>query len=156
MVKMNDWKVKIRTLTDFNNDLNLIHYSSRHFQRFLETKSKSITGHLNGSNSISNNNISDEIFALVCYLLKNKLIICYSYYLSLLIFRFFCFFMLHRTQWYKINHIDPLTIYRHQYIPKKYKLHFQKKKDRHHNTCLNLWIKTHCLTWTSPLIFLIS
>ena len=35
MVKINYWKVQIHVLTDFNHNLNLIHYLSHNFQRYL-------------------------------------------------------------------------------------------------------------------------
>ena len=33
--KINYWKVQIHALTDFNDNLNLIHYFSHNFQRYL-------------------------------------------------------------------------------------------------------------------------
>ena len=153
MVKMNYWKVQIHVLTDFNQNLNLIHYLSHNFQICPgELKVKSQTGHRNGSNGISNKTVSDKFVALLCYLLKYKLIVCYSSYLSLFVFHLFT---MQRIQHWNITHIDPLTMYQIQYVPKVFKLHCQKKKDRHQNISLNLWIKTHCFTWTSPLISLI-
>ena len=144
--KMNYWKVQIHVITDFNNNLNLIHYLSHNFQRCLgKLKVKTQTGHWNGSNGISNKKVSDKFIDLSCYLLKYKLIVCYSYYLSL----FISFFStLQRTEHWKITRINPLKMYRLQYIHQKYKLYCHKEKYRHHKICLNLWIKTHCLTWT--------
>ena len=154
MVKMNYWEVQIHVLTYFNHNLTLIHYLSHNFQRWLRNfKLKAWAYHRNGINVISNKTVSDDSVALLCYLLKNRLIICSSSNLSLFIFRFFT---LNRTQCCKINRIDPLKMHQLQFTPKHFKLNCQKKTDFHQNICLNLWIKTNCLTWTSPLIFLIS
>ena len=125
MVKMNYWRVQIYVLTNFNHNLNLIHYLFHNFQRCLgKLKVKSKTGHLNGINGISNKTVSDKFVALLCYRLKYKVIVCYSYYLSLFIS---FFFTLQRTQLCNITHINTLTMYQLQYTPKKYKFHCQKK-----------------------------
>ena len=74
MEKMNDWKVQIHVLTDFNNNLNLIHYLSHNFQRCLgKLKVKPRTGHRNGSNGLSNKTVSDKFVALLCLGLGNSL-----------------------------------------------------------------------------------
>ena len=66
--------------------LNLIHYLSHHFQRCLgKLKVKAQTGHRNGGGGISNKTVSDKFVALLCHVLKYKLIVCYSSYLSLFI-----------------------------------------------------------------------
>ena len=72
------------------------------------------------------------------------LIYMFSYHFS---------FTLQRTQRWKITHIDPLTMHQLQYIPKKYKLHYQKKntvtkylsKLVNKNTLLNLKITSDFL-----------
>ena len=139
MAKIYYWKVKIHVLTDFNHCINLIHYLSHNFQRCLgKLKVKVQTGPRNGSKRISNKTVRDKFVALLSYLLKYKLIVCY---LSRLIF-----LTLKRTQHWKITHIDPLTMYQLQYISKRFKLHCHKEKNYHANMSLNLWIKTHCLT----------
>ena len=91
MVKMNDREVQIHVLTGFNHNLNLIHYLSHNFQRYLgKLKVKVWTGHRNGINVISNKTVSDKPVALLCYLLKYKLlfsvlhlIYLFSYHFSL-------------------------------------------------------------------------
>ena len=60
----------IHVLTDFNHNLNLIHFLSHSFQRCLgKLKLKAKTGHLNGSDGVSNKTVRDESVALLCNLL---------------------------------------------------------------------------------------
>ena len=73
--------MQIHVLTDFNHNLNLIHYLSHNFQRCLgKLKVKAQTGHINSGNGISNKTVSVKFVTLLCYLLKYKLIVCYSSY----------------------------------------------------------------------------
>ena len=58
--------VQIHVLTEFNHNLNLIHYISHNFQRFLgKLKVKAQKGHRNGSNGISNKTVSDKVLFIM-------------------------------------------------------------------------------------------
>ena len=89
--------MQINVLTDFNHNLNLIHYLSHNFQRCLgKIKLKAQPGHRNGSNVISNKTVSDKFFALSCYLLKYKLLFSVLHYIVSIFISFF--FTLQRNQ----------------------------------------------------------
>ena len=119
--------MQIHVLTDFNHNLNLIHYLSHNYQRCLgKLKVKTQEGHRNRSNVISNKTVSDKFLFLVCYLLQYKLIVCYSSYFSLPVSSFFT---LQRTQHWKITRINHLPINRLQYIPKKTSIVRRKKSN---------------------------
>ena len=155
MVKMKYWRVQIHVLTDFNHNLNLIHYLSHNYQICLgNLKVKAWTGHWNGSNGISNKTVSDRLLYLLCYLLNYRILFSVLHHIVSVFISFI--FTLQITQRWNITWINHLPMYQIQYIPKTKHFHCQKKKLHHHSICLNLWIKTQFLTWTSPLIFLIS
>ena len=46
-----------------------------------KSKIKSIKGHRDGSNDVSNKTVGDEFVALFCYIINYQLITCSSYYL---------------------------------------------------------------------------
>ena len=104
MVEIKYRKVQIHVLTDFNHNLNLIHYLSHNFQGYLgKLKVKSLEGHQNGSGGISNKTVSDKFLSLLCYLLQYENIVCSSSYLSVFISSFFT---LQRTQCWNITQIN--------------------------------------------------
>ena len=82
--------MQIHVLTDFNHNLNLIHYLSHNIQRCLgKLKVKSQTGHRYGNNDISNNTVGDKFVALSCYFLKYKLFFSVIYLLSFFSYHFY-------------------------------------------------------------------
>ena len=84
MVEIKDRKVPIHVLTDFNHNLNLIHYLSHNFQGCLgKLKVKSLEGHQNGSGGISNKTVSDKFLSLLCYLLKYMLLFSILHFINL-------------------------------------------------------------------------
>ena len=58
--------MEIHVLTDFNHNLNLIHYLSHNFQRCLgKLRIKAYSGHQNGSGGISNKRLSDKVLFIM-------------------------------------------------------------------------------------------